>query len=98
MDRFNERGKIGGGRYRYNSSINTKTTNSFSTPPETFRRNQCKNQSMQLSKQRLDSTESTEIIQTNNGTSVYYSHHAIALERMNSNSTTQDMAMNVDPF
>ena len=98
MDRFNERGEMRGGRYRYNSSINTKTTNSFSTPPETFRRNQCKNQSLQLSKQPTDSTESTEIVQTNNGTSVYYSHHAIALERMNSTSTTQDMPMNVDPF
>ena len=38
------------GRYRYNSSINTHTTNSFRTPPVTFKRNRANTQPDGMSK------------------------------------------------
>ena len=54
------------GRHRYNSSINTHTTNSFRTPPVTFKRNR-KNQQTEGTSQQHNQTDSNDevIIQHN---------------------------------
>ena len=61
----NDRGATTG-RHRYNSSINTHTTNSFRTPPVTFKRNR-KNQQIEGPSQQHNQTESNDevIIQHN---------------------------------
>ena len=72
MDRLNEVGDFGNeGKYRYNSSINTRTTSLLNTPTTTFRRERSRNKSSKLLRQAKEQHEEDDevIIQTNNSSS-----------------------------
>ena len=87
LDILNEQGKIIGRRYLNHGSINTKTTNSLSTPQATIqKRKRSKNQSLKLlTQQRTQTMERDEcIIQTNaNSTFHNHHHHDVVLEKRN---------------
>ena len=82
LDRFNEVGDFGTeGKYRNNSSINTRTTSLLNTPTTTFRRERSRNKSSKLSRQAKEQHEDGDevIIQTNNYSSVQEAQFQMAI-------------------